>query len=269
MGGVDLRIDTVPVVNGYALTRRQVEVLEAIRTEGSKNAAAKKLGISVPVVHNYMKVIEESTGVRMLESIPTGTRLTEDAERILDVTAMHRHRSEPGRKFTVACSPVTEELIMSAFSAAKIKGDIVVADDLFNMRMIRDGTADMIIIDDPVYLFDLEDYKWSEIGHMDMIHVDKGPMYARYSYGAQRIAYDYLDAARVEYEVVSEYRALSDLLASGRSFFVDEFLLMRKGIKIQSSTDPASLRHSITAVYRRETKCGEKLLRAIKKKDML
>lgn len=266
---MELKIDTVPVVNGHPLTHRQVEVLEAIRAEGSKNAAAKKLGISVPVVHNYMKSIEESTGVKMLESVPTGTRLTEDALRILDVTAMHRHRNEAVRKFTVSCSPVTEELIMSAFSAAKIKGDIVVADDLFNIRMLRDGTADMIIIDDPLYLFELEGYMWSEIGYMDMVHVDKGPTYAKYSYGAQRIAYDYLDLTRKEYEVVSEYRTLSDLMASGKSFFVDEFLLLRKGIKIQSSTDPSVLRHSITAVYRRDTKCGEKLLRAIKRKHMI
>ena len=266
---MDIRIESYPVVNGYQLTQRQVEVLQAIRKGGSKNAAAKALGISVPVVHNYIKAVEEATGVRMLESVPTGSRLTDDANRILDVTEMHRRRNETGRKFTVACSPVTEELIMSSFSAAGIKGDIVVADDQFNMRMLRSGMVEMIIVDDPVYLFELEEYNWVEIGHMDMVHVDNGPKYARYSYGAQRIAYDYLDATDVEYEVVSEYRSLNDLMASGKSFFVDEFLLMRKGIKVKSSTDPAALRHSITAVYRKDTRCGERLLRAIKRKNLI
>ncbi len=266
---VELKVESFPVVNGYQLTQRQIEVLEAIRREGSKNAAAKKLGISVPVVHNYIKAVEESTGVRMLESVPTGSRLTGDALRILDVTTMHRRRNTDGRKFTVACSPVTEELIMSAFTAAKIKGDILVADDQFNMRMLRSGMVEMIIVDDPVNLFDLEEYNWVEIGHMDMIHVDRGPNYARYSYGAQRIAYDYLDTTGKQYEVVSEYRSLSDLIASGKSFFVDEFLLMRKGIKLQSSTDPAMLRHSITAVLRKETRCGERLLRAIRRKNLI
>ena len=266
---MELKVESFPVVNGYQLTYRQVEVLNAIRREGSKNAAAKKLGLSVPVVHNYVKAIEEATGVRMLESVPTGSRLTEDALRILDVTEMHRRRNSDGRRFTVACSPVTEELIMSSFSAAKIKGDIVVADDAFNMRMLRSGMAEMIIVDDPVNLFELEDYSWVEIGHMDMVHVDNGPKYARYSYGAQRIAYDYLDTSGKEYEIVSEYRSLSDLLASGKSFFVDEFLLMRKGIKLHSSTDPAMLRHSITAVIRKETRCGERLLRAIRRKNLI
>lgn len=269
MDAVDLKVESFPVVNGYQLTQRQVEVLEAIRSAGSKNAAAKKLGISVPVVHNYIKSVEEATGVKMLESVPTGSRLTDDALRILDVTVMHRRRNSDGRRFAVACSPVTEELIMSAFSAAKIKGDIVVADDVFNMRMLRSGMVEMIIVDDPVYLFELEEYAWVEIGHMDMVHVDNGPSYARYSYGAQRIAYDYLDTTGKEYSIDSEYRSLSDLLASGKSFFVDEFLLMRKGIKLQSSIDPAMLRHSITAVLRKETKCGERLLKAIKRKNLI
>ena len=44
---------------------------------------------------------------------------------------------------------------------------------------------------------------------------------------------------------------------------------MRKGIKVKSSTDPAKLRHSITAVYRKDTRCGEKLLRAIKRKNLI
>ena len=266
---MDIKVESFPVVNGYQLTQRQLEVLKAIRSEGSKNAAAKKLGLSVPVVHNYIKAIEEASGVQLLESVPTGSRLTEDAMRILDVTEMHRRRNSDGRRFTVACSPVTEELIMSAFTAAKIKGDIVVGDDTFNIRMLRSGMAEMIIVDDPVYLFDLEDYQWVEIGHMDMIHVDNGPKYARYSYGAQRIAYDYLDMTGKEYEIVSEYRSLNDLLSSGKSFFVDEFLLMRKGIKVQSSTDPSMLRHSITAVLRKETKCGDRLLRAIRRKNLI
>ena len=266
---MELKVESFPVVNGYQFTLRQVEVLEAIRTEGSKNAAAKKLGISVPVVHNYIKAVEDATGVRMLESVPTGSRLTPDALRILDVTRMHRRRNSDGRRFTVACSPVTEELIMSAFSMANIKGNILVADDEYNMRMLRSGMVEMIIVDDPVYLFELEEYQWVEIGHMDMVHVDNGPKYARYSYGAQRIAYDYLATTGKEFEIVSEYRSLNDLLSSGKSFFVDEFLLMRKGIKLQSSTDPAMLRHSITAVLRKETKCGERLLRAIRRKNLI
>ena len=263
---MELRIESYPVVNGYQLTQRQVEVLQAIRKGGSKNAAAKALGISVPVVHNYVKTIEESTGVRMLDSVPTGSKLTDDAIRILDVTEMHRRRNETGRKFTVACSPVTEELIMSSFSAAKIKGDIVVADDQFNMRMLRSGMVEMIIVDDPVYLFELEDYNWVEIGHMDMVHVDNGPKYARYSYGAQRIAYDYLDATDVEYEIVSEYRSLSDLMASGKSFFVDEFLLMRKGLRLKSAVDPKILRHTITAIYRSEDKTTARLVATLKQR---
>ena len=102
-----------------------------------------------------------------------------------------------------------------------------------------------------------------------MIHVDNGPSYIRYRYGAQRIAYEQLELMGVKYSIDAETYLLSDLMDSNKSFFVDEYLLQRKGLKIKSATDKRLLRHSITAVYRREVKEITRVLRYLQSKHMI
>ena len=104
---------------------------------------------------------------------------------------------------------------------------------------------------------------------MDHVHVDNGPSYIRYKYGAQRIAYAQLDLSGKEYKITGETCYLPDLLNSKKSFFIDEFLLLKKGIKLKSATDKTLLRHSITAVFRREDRDVTRLLRVFQSKNML
>ena len=266
---MDIQIRTSQLVNGHSVTARQIEVLRAIKDEGSKNAAAKKLGISPPVVHKYMDSLEKGAGIKILKSTPLGTELTDEALRIIEVADMADLRSDLHRKFTVACTPVTEDLMMSVLSHSKLKADLVISNDASNVRALREGIVNCIIVDDPLLLFELEDFKWAEIGYMDMIHVDRGPSYIKYKYGAQRIAYEYLDSLGKDYTVDGETYLLSELLDSGKSFFVDEFLLMRRGIKMMSSTDKHLLRHTINAVYRRDSPCMQRLLKAIYSRRMI
>ena len=73
----------------------------------------------------------------------------------------------------------------------------------------------------------------------------------------------------VKYSIDAETYLLSDLMDSNKSFFVDEYLLQRKGLKIKSATDKRLLRHSITAVYRREVKEITRVLRYLQSKHMI
>ena len=260
------------VINGESVTHRQLEALDAVARLGSMSGAAKEMGVTVPVVHRYLANIESAAGEPVSKSTPSGTVLTEAGMRIHRTFMECEARCRDDRGYTVCCSPVTSDLVTSAFSALKMTDvELVVSDDVHNIRMMQEGLADMAIIDDPMYLFDIDDcgFEADEIGNMGMVFVDNGPSFIRYKYGAQRVAFMFLDTARREYTIDAETYSLSEMLGSNKSFFVDEFLLMRKGIKLQSSTDPAMLRHSITAVLRKETKCGERLLRAIRRKNLI
>ena len=158
---------------------------------------------------------------------------------------------------------------MQAVSNTKVKASIIVSDDYTNIRSLKQGMSDMIILDDPQLLSEVDDYEWLDVGYMDMIHVDNGPSYIRYRYGAQRIAYEQLELMGVKYSIDAETYLLSDLMDSNKSFFVDEYLLQRKGLKIKSATDKRLLRHSITAVYRREVKEITRVLRYLQSKHMI
>ena len=266
---MDIEVRTYMVIDGNSISSRQLEVLSAIRRYGSKTAAAKALGISPPVVHKYMAAMEEAVGTHLMASTATGTELTEMGLRLLELADIMTERCSDDRGFTISCSPVTEELVMHAVSASKVKANIIVSDDHTNIHSLKGGYSDMIILDDPQNLEEVDDYEWAEVGYMDMIHVDNGPSYIRYRYGAQRIAYAQLDLSGKVYKVTGETCYLPDLINSNKSFFIDEFLLLRKGIKLKSATDKTLLRHSITAVFRREDRDVTRILRVLQSKNGL
>jgi len=218
---VSVRIIPAAVSGKKRITGRQMEVLDAVRRTGSMNSAAKELGITVPVAFRHIRELGSAAGEDVLISSPRGSVLSEYGLTLLSSMECASERLSNERRFTVACSPVTEELLMSAISSVSTDTDLMISDDDMNMRSLRKDEADLVILDDPVHVFDDDSLQWQEIGQMDMIHVDKGRSYMRYRYGAQRIAFRYLDAAGKEYTVDGETLSLNDLLDSGKSFFID------------------------------------------------
>jgi molybdate transport repressor ModE-like protein len=263
---VDIAVRTEQVINGQVITDRQLVMLKAVSEAGSMTAAAKELGISVPVVHRCISSIEEATGYPVTRSTPAGTKLTPEGKRILDVFVSTELRCRDDHGFTVCCSPVTEDLMMSVLSALRMTDvELVISDDKHNLRMMMENLADFAIIDDPLYLYDAEgfDFEAIEVGYMGMVYVDNGPSFIRYRYGAQRVAFMFLDTMDQKYRIESETLSLPELLGSNKSFFIDEFLLIRKGIRMKSAVDPKILRHAITAIYREEDKNVSKLVKAL------
>lgn len=262
---VQIRLQSSQTINGRPVTSRQLEALLAVQETGSQTAAARKLGISVPVLHKYISNIEEAAGSPILRTTPSGSRLTEAGEEVASAARAMMWRCDTERGFTVCGSPVTEDLILSVLSALRIPGaNVVISDDEYNIRMLREDRADIAIIDDPLYLFDAEEFEMDEIGYMGMVLVDNGPVFIRYRYGAQRVAYMYLDSEGREYTVDSETMSLPELLGSNKSFFVDEYLLTRRNLRLKSAVDPKMLRHAITALYRTEGRNEARLIAALK-----
>ncbi len=260
-----ISVQSSQYINGRPITARQLEALLAVEDTGSQTAAARRLGISVPVLHKYISIIEEAAEAPILKTTPSGSKLTPEGMEIAAVARSMNQRCDMDRGFTVCCSPVTEDLVLSVVSSLKIQNaNIVVSNDEYNIRMLREDRADLAIIDDPLYLFDAEEFEMDEIGYMGMVLVDNGPSFIRYKYGAQRVAFMFLDSERREYTIDSETFSLSELLGSNKSFFVDEYLLTRRNLRLKSAVDPNMLRHAITALYKSETKDVTRLIQSLK-----
>lgn len=266
---MQISVQSSQVINGKTVTVRQLEALLAVQETHSQTAAARKLGISVPVLHKYISVIEEAAGEPILATTPAGSVLTSAGKEIADIARSMGHRCETDRGFTICCSPVTEDIMMSVVSAQKIPdAHMIVSDDEYNIRMMRENRADLAIIDDPLYLFDAEEYIMDEIGYMGMVFVDRGPSFIRYRYGAQRVAFMYLESLGRKYSVDAETFSLPELLGSNKSFFIDEFMLTRRNLRLKSEVDPKNLRHAVTAIYREDDPRILKIVRAVKARNI-
>ncbi len=266
---VDISIQSSQVINGKTVTFRQLEALLAVQEMGSQTSAARRLGISVPVLHKYISFIEEAAGVPVLKTTPAGSVLTDAGREIAEIARSMEYRGQRDRGFTICCSPVMEDIMMSVVSSVKIpNAHMIISDDEYNIRMMRENRADLVIIDDPLYLFDADEYLMDEIGYMGMVYIDKGPNFIRYKYGAQRVAFMYLDSVGYKYTVDSETFSLPELLGSNKSFFIDEFMLTRRNLKLKSAVDSRMLKHAITAIYRDEDPRIIKIIKAVKSRQL-
>lgn len=262
---MDISIQSSQTINGKTVTTRQLECLLTVEETGSQTAAAKRLGISVPVLHKYISSIEDAAGEPVVKTTPAGSKLTPAGEKIASLARSMNYRCETKRDFTICCSPVTEDLVASAVTSSKVQNvRIIVADDDYSIRMMREDRADVAIIDDPLFLYEAEEFRMEDVGYMGMVYVDNGPTFIRYRYGAQRVAFLYLDSIGKEYSVESESLSLPEMLGSGRSFFIEEFMLTRRNLRLKSAVDPKKIRHVVTAIYRDEDSRVARVVKAMR-----
>ncbi|MBM4237854.1 MAG: LysR family transcriptional regulator, partial [Euryarchaeota archaeon] len=172
------------VVNGELVSLHHLEVLRAVYEEGSQKKAAERLGISTPVLHRYLRRVEERVGTKTLIASPTGTRLTSEGEMIVLEYLALKTRMKQGNTTVVGGSIVTEDLLLSVLSKIDRVGryDLIISDDERNLRDLQAGLMDLVVLDDPLYVFDLEGVKWEEIAEDDLVHVDRGSNYLRFKY---------------------------------------------------------------------------------------
>lgn len=266
---MDIKAEISLEVNGTLVTARQIEALLAVQDTGSQASAARRLGISAPVLNKYISAISAAAGADVLRTTPAGSALTAEGQEIAYAARTMALRCETGRGFTVCCSPVTEDLVLSAMSSSRSQESrVVISDDENSIRMMRENRADFAIIDDPLYLFDAEEFEMQEISYMGMVMVDNGPSFIRYRYGAQRVAYMFMESSGREYTIDGETASMQELLKSGKSFFIDEIMLSRRNIRYKSAVDPKILRHAVTAIYRKETRSVSRLLKSIRSRTL-
>jgi DNA-binding transcriptional LysR family regulator len=268
---VDLEPIVALEVNGIDLTPHQLEVITAIYHHGSQRSAAKSLGITTPVLNRYVRQIETKTKLKLAESTPTGTVLTADGEKIAREYEALRVRMAKSTALVVGCTIITEDLLLSSLSKVDPEGkfDLVISDDQRNLKDFRAGMMDLVVLDDPLNAFDESEALFDEIGFDRLLHVDRGPIYLRFRYGAQRIGFRHLEATGRTYQVERTERSLTALVRSNLSFFVNESLAARKGLKMKSDTDPRLLRHEIIALYHEERPDVASLLLELKKQRVL
>lgn len=258
------------VINGKQISSKVMEALIAVLQEGSQKRAANKLYISVPVLHRYIRKIEDAAGFPVLEADRSGTRLTNRGKQIIEEYVALKSRMRKPRSITVGATIITEELLLSATTRfdKDIRFDIIISDDESNVENFKAGMINLVILDDPFYIYELDDIEWDEIGEDRLVHVDRGPRYMRFRFGPQRIGFKHLETTGAKYEVVGETGHLQTLVHSPFSFFANESLLERRGFRIKSATSADLLSHKIVAMYRCKDEGVANIVTVLKSKRM-
>jgi DNA-binding transcriptional LysR family regulator len=257
-------------VNGAGLTPHQLDVLLAVHQQGSQRKAGQKLGIATPVVHRYLAQMEAKIGVKLLRTSPLGTSLTSEGKQIaLEYSALLARMKDDGAT-VVGGTISTEELLLSAVSRldGESRYDLIIADDERNMKDFDAGLMDLVLLDDPLYAYEAENALIEDIAGDRLIHVDKGPSYVKYRYGAQRIGFRHLDSIGTSYSIDGTTRYLPTLIRSNKSCFIAESLALKKGLKLISATDPNLLAYRVLALYHTEKEAVSWLLRELKRERL-
>ncbi len=257
-------------VNGVALTPHQLDVLLAVYKKGSQRKAAEQLGLAVPVVHRYLAQVEAKCGAPLLITTPRGTELNNDGKDIaLEYSALIE-RMRLGESTVVGGTIITEELLMTVLSRLdpEAKYDLVISDDERNIKDFKAGLMDIVLLDDPLAAYEMEEVAFEEAAEDRLLHIDRGEKYVRFRYGAQRLGFRHLESSRIPYSVEGTSRSVASLVRGNRSFFVNESLAMRRGLRMNSSTDPELLKHKILAIYRKEEQEIDWLLRELRKERL-
>ncbi len=250
-------------VNGHPLTDKQSKAVLALYMEGTQRAAARSLGISAPVLCRHLRQVEVKAGAPIMESGARGTVLNELGESIAKEQLALQGKLKERQQLAVACTPLTEDLLMQALNAADPKGetDVVISDDKHNITDFQAGLLDLVLLDDPLFAYESEGYSWEEVGNDRLLHVRKGEDYASFRFGPQRLGFLSLDAEKRPYRVVRTYSSLGALIRSGHSYFVSEGLLVRKGHRPRG--DEPSIPYSILCLFR-QAPGVEDVLRALR-----
>jgi hypothetical protein len=136
------------------------------------------------------------------------------------------------------------------------------------MKDFKAGLMDLVLLDDPLYAYEIEDAQIDDIAEDRLIHIDKGPSYMKYRYGAQRIGFRHLDSIGIKYSIDSSTRYLPALFRSNKSYFINESLALKKGLRLSSATDPKLLTYWILAIHRGEKESVAWLLRELKRERL-
>ncbi|MDD1746132.1 MAG: hypothetical protein LUQ16_00040, partial [Methanomassiliicoccales archaeon] len=146
--------------------------------------------------------------------------------------------------------------------------DLVISDDERNLRELKAGLMDVVILDDPLFAYETEDVQFEEVAEDRLIYVDKGLAHIRYRYGAQRIGYRHLEAIGKNFVIEGGTRAIQQLIRSKKSFFVNESMAFKKGLKFVSDIDPNQLSYKILALFYEDRPEVKRLLTELKRERL-
>lgn len=254
------------VSDGLEITHRQMEALSSLHEKGSMQKAAASLGVSTPVLHKYVREIEEKTDLALVSSTSKGSTLTSEGLELLRRFRAYELRLEDEELLRVAGTIISQRCLLSAATELSDRGGdcvVTIANDESNLRLMDERRVDCVVLDDAMYAMErAADVETEEIGSDMLMQKDVGPRYALLTFGAQRLAFRYLEERDIPHEIARTIHEPSILNKTDLSYFVNRSLV-RAGIVLEGEAkDQRWSMHSITALKCTDRAEAEQFLEA-------
>lgn len=248
----DLRPRIVFVTDGQEITHRQMEALAALHENGAMTRAAVALGISTPVIHKYIHEIEEKADSELIRTTSKGSKLTARGLELLRRFREYESRLVDGKQLRIAGSPVSQRCIMMAATELSAGGkdcSVTISTDESNLKLMEEGRVDCVVLDDAMFAVEkAPETEISEVGSDMLMLKDVGQRFARPKFGAQRLAFRYLEDKQIPHEITREVFEPTMLDHLDLSYFVNRSLVRTGIVKAIGAKDQAWSVHSISAL---------------------
>jgi molybdate transport repressor ModE-like protein len=248
----DARPRVVFVSEGQEITHRQMEALAALHEKGSMKKAADAIGVSTPVLHKYVREIEVKADANLITSTSKGSRLTEAGLELLRRFRAYELRLKDEDVLRVAGTVVTERCLLSAATELSDNGiacHVTISTDEMNMRLMDEMRLDCVILDDAMFAMEkAQDIQSAEIGSDMLLLKETGSRYARLGFGAQRLAFRYLDEKGIPHDVVRTIYEPTMVDRTDLSYFVNKSLVRNGIVMADGAKDQKWSIHSVMAL---------------------
>ena len=256
-----MRLNARPCVTfefvGGRVTERELRALEAVSVEGKQLEAARKLSVSVPVLHRRIASAEAKVGEPLVQTGNRGTTLTELGRELVNAYEEFARRSAAPASTVVAATPVTEQRVHRALSRVereRRRVSVLVGDDETNVRLFIGGQVDLLLLDDPRFAYEtFRQHTVHVVGQDRLLLFDRGEGFAAFRYGPQRLGFEWLDTQGRAYTVKRFVSDIDSLIEGDLSFFLNESLVLRRGGKIRGMARVPVLPCTLLAVVHEES----------------
>jgi len=249
---VDAKPRVVFVSDGKEITHRQMEALAALLVKGSMKKAADLIGVSTPVLHKYVREVEEKAEASLVVSTSKGSRLTDAGLELLKRFRAYELRLRDDPVLRVAGTVVTERCLLSAateLSDGGVQCRVTISTDEVNMRLMDEMRLDCVILDDAMFAMEKsQDVQSAEIGSDMLLLKETGSRYARLGFGAQRLAFRYLDEKDIPHDVVRTIYEPTMVDRTDLSYFVNKSLVRNGIVRADGSKDQKWSIHAVIAL---------------------
>lgn len=202
-------------INGHRFDHRFFETLRAIGETFSQRRAARVLGVSPQVLNRRVLRAESLLGVKLVRSSGAGSELTPEAMEILGAYLRQIKILEGSGPLMIAAGYISSNLVEAVIEGLGVSASLFSCCDEDSFHLAERSMLDAVFLDDPLQAY-RRDLDFVPVAYDHLVLVGRGiseiwdldgSCFVGVSGSAQRLAWEVLSEAGVEFKVVREVRS--------------------------------------------------------------